>query len=125
MNLKNFKTFQLANDFYQNCSKLRLPLHLKDQLDRASSSIALNLAEGSGKSSPKDRKRFYSIALGSLRESMAILILANIKNPHLDDLSDQLGACLYTLVNKQPSMNGQFIRDQNIPNNNINESTEH
>jgi four helix bundle protein len=105
MNLKNFKTFQLANSFYQNCNKLRLPPHLKDQLDRASSSIALNLAEGSGKSSPKDRKRFYSIALGSLRESTAILILANINDPNLDDLSNQLGACLYTLVNKSPSNN--------------------
>ena len=112
MNLKNFKTFQLANDFYQNCSKIKLPLHLKDQLNRASSSIALNLAEGSGKSSPKDRKRFYSIALGSLRESKAILILANINNPQLENLSDQLGACLYTLINKSPSSNAPVLKSE-------------
>ncbi len=103
MILKNFKTFQLAQEMYQITSKLKLPLHLKNQIDRASSSIALNIAEGSGKDSIKDRKRFYSIALGSLRESHAILMLGNVSNKKLDNLVDQLGACLYTLVNKAPS----------------------
>ena len=39
---------------------------IKDQLDRASSSIALNIAEGNGKYSPKDRCRFFDIAHGLL-----------------------------------------------------------
>jgi four helix bundle protein len=31
----------------------------KDQLDRASTSISLNIAEGNGKFSPNDRARFF------------------------------------------------------------------
>lgn len=38
---------------------------IKDQLDRASTSITLNIAEGNGKFSPKDRCRFFDIAHGS------------------------------------------------------------
>jgi len=38
---------------------------VKDQLDRASTSMPLNIAEGNGKYSPKDRCRFFDIAHGS------------------------------------------------------------
>ena len=37
----------------------------KDQLDRASTSIPLNIAEGNGKFSAKDRARFLEMARGS------------------------------------------------------------
>jgi four helix bundle protein len=44
---------------------------VKDQLDRASTSIALNIAEGNGKYAPKDRCRFFDIAHGSALECAA------------------------------------------------------
>ena len=44
---------------------------VKDQLDRASTSIALNIAEGNGKYSPKDRCRSFDIAHGSALECAA------------------------------------------------------
>ncbi|MBI1859802.1 MAG: four helix bundle protein, partial [Deltaproteobacteria bacterium] len=66
--LSDFQAFQNSKALYLACKKLKLPLFLKDQLLRASSSVALNVAEGSGKWTGKDQKRFYSIAYGSLRE---------------------------------------------------------
>ena len=45
----------------------------KDQLDRASTSIPLNIAEGNGKFSAKDRARFLEMARASALESAACL----------------------------------------------------
>ena len=47
----------------------------RDQLERAGDSIALNIAEGNGKFSQKDRARFFQIAHGSALESAACLDL--------------------------------------------------
>ena len=44
---------------------------VKDQLDRASTSIPLNIAEGNGKYTMKDRCRFFDIAHGSAVECAA------------------------------------------------------
>jgi four helix bundle protein len=44
---------------------------LRDQLDRASTSIPLNIAEGNGKYAPKDRCRILDIAHGSALECAA------------------------------------------------------
>ena len=44
---------------------------VKDQLDRASTSIPLNIAEENGKYLPKDRCRFFDIAHGSALECAA------------------------------------------------------
>jgi four helix bundle protein len=46
--------------------------HLADQLSRASTSIVLNIAEGAGKYSRADKRRYYLTAIGSATESAAI-----------------------------------------------------
>ena len=94
--LKNFRTYHVAVEFYQECKKEKLPYFLKDQLMRASSSIALNLAEGCSKPSVKDRRRFYSIAFASLREVQSIIQLENVRN--LITKADHLAANLYKLT---------------------------
>ena len=54
--------------------------HLTDQLSRAATSIILNLAEGAGKHSRPDKRRFYLIARGSATESAALLdVLGRLK----------------------------------------------
>jgi len=46
---------------------------VKDQLDRASTSVPLNIAEGNGKMAIRDRCRFLDIARGSALECAACL----------------------------------------------------
>ncbi len=47
--------------------------HLADPFTRASTSIVLNLAEGPGKLSKPDKRRYYLSARGSATESAALL----------------------------------------------------
>jgi len=53
----------------------RIPakLSVRDQLDRASTSIPLNVAEGNGKFTQRDRCRFFDNARGSALECAAAL----------------------------------------------------
>jgi four helix bundle protein len=50
--------------------------YLGDQLHRASTSIILNIAEGAGEFSKRDKARFYRMALRSATECAAILDVA-------------------------------------------------
>lgn len=52
---------------------------LRDQLERASLSIALNIAEGAGRRSRPDKNRFYGIARGSTNECAAIIDLLRVR----------------------------------------------
>jgi hypothetical protein len=77
--LQNFRSFQLSVDFFHLCQSVKVASFLRDQLDRASSSISL----------------------GSLRECQAILILSNLKSSPIYSNADHLGACIYKLINKK------------------------
>jgi four helix bundle protein len=48
---------------------------LRDQLDRASVSIVLNIAEGAGRTTGPDKAHFFAIARGSATESAAVMDL--------------------------------------------------
>ena len=95
--MKNFRTYHIAVSFYRLAAAQKLPRHLKDQLNRAASSIALNLAEGSARYGQKDQKKFFNIALASLRECQAILDLESIGAPGIRECADKLGAHIYRL----------------------------
>ena len=70
--------YRLALDFLVLANQVMETLprgrgHLCDQLTRASISIVLNLAEGAGKHSKADKRRYYISARGSATESAALL----------------------------------------------------
>ncbi len=94
--LAKFKTYQLAVQLYETCDLIQAKSYLKDQLMRASLSVVLNLAEGNDKPTIKDKRRFFNIALGSLRETQACLML--LKRAEEAKIADQVGACLYRLT---------------------------
>jgi four helix bundle protein len=52
---------------------------LRDQLFRASDSVVLNIAEGSGRHAQADKRRHYSYALGSAMECGAALALLHAR----------------------------------------------
>ena len=95
---RNFRTYDIAVEFYQITRAVRLPRHLNDQLARAASSVALNLAEGVGRRTQGDKLRFFHIAFGSLRESQAILDLCEASNKESVECADKLAAHLYRLI---------------------------
>ncbi len=96
--MAGFIALELAATLYKECEELKLRHPIKDQLLRAALSIALNLSEGSGRSTLKDQKRFYSIALGSTREVQTLMKI--IKNIELMRQYDRLGALVYGLSRK-------------------------
>src|SRR5690554_4946582 len=57
---------------YKICEKLKNQRNAKEQLLRASQAIPLNIAEGNGKATAGDRRRFFEIARGSALECGAI-----------------------------------------------------
>ncbi|OGV08922.1 MAG: hypothetical protein A2499_18115 [Stygiobacter sp. RIFOXYC12_FULL_38_8] len=60
--------------------KIKLKNPTIDQFERAADSIALNIAEGNGKYSGKDRCRYFDIAKGSSLECSSCLDLLFAKD---------------------------------------------
>jgi four helix bundle protein len=57
---------------YRFCEGLQGHRNAKDQLLRASQAIPLNIAEGNGKATDGDRRRYFEIARGSALECGAV-----------------------------------------------------
>jgi four helix bundle protein len=123
-NMTEFKTYQggfrkliawkeahmLALMIYKETQKF--PDHekfgLTSQLRRASSSVSANIAEGSGRSSVKDKAHFYIIARGSLVETDNFLELAH----DLKYITDEVYADLLKQVNKVGYLLSKLLHPQ-------------
>src|SRR5712691_5985027 len=79
---EHLDVYQLAYKFHVGVMDL-LPSKgqriLRDQLERASLSIVLNIAEGAGRFTPPERRRHFIIALGSVYECAAILDVIRLR----------------------------------------------
>jgi four helix bundle protein len=81
---RNLEVYRKAKHFHLNClnliEEIKPSNYVKDQLGRASMSIVLNIAEGSGKFSKPDRRSFFVIARASIFECVAIVDLLHDQN---------------------------------------------
>ena len=98
-----FRTRNLAVEFVKICLKIRTPQYLGDQLQRAACSVALNLSEGSAKNTRKDRHRYYRIALGSFRETEAVLDIIGANDKELIKVKKHLAGSLVNLCKSTSS----------------------
>ena len=81
---------------------------LRVQLDRASVSIVLNIAEGVGRCAARDKAQFFAIARGSATECAAILdlllargLLAPVQHRHSRGLLVRVVQMLTRLITRQ------------------------
>ena len=97
--MHHLKSYQLAVEFYGVAKGIVLPHGLKNQLTRAASSVALNISEGTGKRSMRDRVRFFEIAMGSIRECQSVTDLEpEAFTSQQIDLLDHLAASTFKLI---------------------------
>jgi len=101
---EKFEAYQLSVDYWESAIKLlgSVPAGnsaITDQLKRASLSISLNIAEGTGRRNKRDRARFYSIARGSAMECAALSDLIVRLNPELKEIVEQMKRTLKSVVN--------------------------
>ncbi|PIS35153.1 MAG: four helix bundle protein [Parcubacteria group bacterium CG08_land_8_20_14_0_20_38_56] len=82
--------------------------YLRDQLRRASISMVINIAEGSGKFSKADKKNFYIIARGSVYECVSLFEIILEEKQITEDLSkdfyrklETISKMLLGLINSQ------------------------
>lgn len=96
--MKNFRTYDISKEFYHMVVGAEWPSHLRDQALRAASSVVLNVAEGAGLPSKKQKAKHYNIAMGSLREVQAALeINTSADTRKIEKFADQVAAHLYKL----------------------------
>ena len=93
---------ELAEKIYTGRKHYRLI----EQLESASTSIALNIAEGKGRRSKKEFIQFLYIARGSLYETIALLIMFrkmswinNIQLEEIKNSADEIVKMLSGLIN--------------------------
>ena len=81
--------------------------YIIDQLKRALASAILNLSEGNGRASGRERARFFDISLASIAESSSAIDVMQayrlISLPDGDDLKSQLNIAYAMIFNLKKS----------------------
>ena len=82
LDAERFDVYQITLEFLGLVGQLKPGRgfgELRDQIERASSSILLNTAEGLGRSSAPEKARFFVIARGSTTECAAIVDVLRVR----------------------------------------------
>jgi four helix bundle protein len=106
---QNLEVYKKAKSFNSECRRLILKnnfdKYVIDQLGRASFSVPLNIAEGSGKFSKADRRNYFTTARASVFECIAALDIlcdeGKLTKIELEDLmkkADELSRMLYAMI---------------------------
>ncbi len=106
---QNLAVYKKAKLFHVNCKKIilekKLDRFVVDQLGRASFSVPLNIAEGSGKFSKADRKNYFTTSRASVFECVAVLDIlkdeSKISESDLERMlkdADELSRILYSMI---------------------------
>ena len=80
----------------------------RDQLERASTGVVFNLAEGNGKRSPLDRCRYFDIARGSGVESAACLDVLVARKKLSSEIANEGKAMLLPIVSMTAGLIAHF-----------------
>jgi four helix bundle protein len=110
---EKLKVYQEALRFINwveaNTNHIAKTLAAKKHLDEASTSIVLNIAEGNGKYTNKDKCKYFDIAKGSTAECAGCLDILNAKGFKLDlDEGKNILRSIYSMLiglNKSTSEN--------------------
>lgn len=99
---ENLKVYQKSVDFAESIISVteNFPkgyYFLRDQQNRASTSIVANIAEGNGRFTKADRKYFFGIARESVHECQLFLAIARRKNLIPEEMPASLKSSLPTL----------------------------
>ena len=86
--------------------------NLKQQLKRAVTSVALNIAEGKNRATGKDFAHFLTIASGSLSETFAILTLCN--ELKFIDLNEELNNKIIILNKRLNALRQKVLKGKKI-----------
>ena len=92
---ERLEVYQVALEFFDLADGIIEDLprgrgHLADQLTRAALSVVNNIAEGAGKFSAGDQRRYYLTAIGSATESAAMLDVC-LRRKLISDRDHRLG----------------------------------
>jgi four helix bundle protein len=82
LDVERLEVFHVAVEFQAAAAARLIPSGhavLRDQLERASLSVVLNISEGAARRGRRDRARFFTIARGSASESAALIHLLAVR----------------------------------------------